>query len=119
ALIEQGFKLVDIDIPCSHDGNGYHFGAALGADHLPGDDVGMVLELGYQHAVTGIEVMTPPAVRHQINGFGHAAHPDNLPGTGAVEKTAGGFAGAFKRLGRSITEGVNAAMNIGVVVAVI
>ena len=48
------------------------------AEHLPGHDVGVVLQLGDQHLVAGPEPRPGVALRHQIDGLGRAAHEDDL-----------------------------------------
>ena len=53
-------------------------GTGAFGDHLPGHDVGMMLQLREHDPVAFAQVRHAPALRHQIDALGRAAHEDDL-----------------------------------------
>ena len=93
-------------------------GAARCAGQLPGHDVGVVLHLRDEDLVPGLQQMAVSG-GHQIDGFGGAAGEDDLPGGRGMEKSAHFFPGSFHGIGGLLGKGVDAAVDVGVLVAVI
>ena len=52
--------------------------ALLLAQHLPRNDVGVVLHRRDQHFVTRADMRPAIGLRHEVDGFGRAAHKDDL-----------------------------------------
>ena len=52
--------------------------ALLGAELLPRNDVGVVLEPGDDDLVARADVAAPPALGHEVDALGGAAHEDDL-----------------------------------------
>ena len=57
------------------------------AQHLPGHDVGVVLHGGDEHFVARADVRAAVGLRHEVDGFGGAAHEDDLARVGGVAET--------------------------------
>ena len=57
--------------------------AALLGQHVPGDDVGVVLHFGEHDDIAGVQVGPPPGVGHQVEAFGGVLGEDDLPATGS------------------------------------
>ena len=85
------------------------------AQHLPGDDVGVVLEGRDQHFVARSHVRPTVGRRDEIDGFRRAAREDDLPGLGGVEETADRLPDSLVGLGRLHREPMHAAVNVRVV----
>ena len=60
--------------------------ALLGAELLPRDDVGVVLEPRDDDLVAGADVAAAPALRDEVDSLGRAAHEDDVFGDGAFRK---------------------------------
>ena len=83
---------------------------------LPGNDVGVVLEPGDDDLVVLLNVATAPALGHQVDAFGCAAHKDNLAGGGRVQEAAHFFARAFVGIGGARRQRVGGAVDVRVLV---
>ena len=60
-------------------------GAALAAEHLPGDDVRVVLGLGDQHRVAGADVRAAPGVGDEVDRLGDVLGEDRRRGSAPVK----------------------------------
>ncbi len=67
----------------------------LGGQHVPGHQVGVVLHLGQDHHITGLQVGPAPGVRHQVDRLGGVAGEDHLPGGRCVDEFGHLLACAF------------------------
>jgi hypothetical protein len=85
------------------------------AQNLPGDDVRVILHGRDDDLVTGLQPQSAVAVCRQVDGVGGPADEDDLPLLAGAEKLADLSAGAFLRLRRPLTERVQAAVDVGVV----
>ena len=91
--------------------------ASLLLGHLvPGDDVRVVLHLGDHDAVAGGEVGAAPRVGDQVERLGRVADEDDLAAVGA-EMGRDRRASTLVERGRLLGEGVDAAVDVGVVLA--
>src|SRR5713226_3310620 len=94
-------------------------GALLGGQQLPGDQVGVVLQLGQDVLVALPDVGPAPAVGHQVDGLRGVADEDDALATGGANERLDLIAGLFVLLGRFLGNGVDAAMDVSVVGAVV
>ena len=61
--------------------------AGLLAQHLPGHDVGVVLEIGDEHLIARLAASERAiALRDQIDGLGRAAHEDDLVARARIDE---------------------------------
>ena len=88
ALRQQPLKFIQPQLTRRIDGSDLQLRAALEGKHLPGYDVGMVLEMRHQDFVPGGDVLAAPTLSHQIDCLSGSAHEHDLVGRGGAEGTA-------------------------------
>jgi hypothetical protein len=93
-------------------------GAGGLGDLLPGDEIRVMLHLGREDHVAGLEPAAETA-RDDVDAFGRAAGEDDLRGIGGVDEFRDAGPGPLKRVGRPIGQRVQAAMDVAVVALVI
>ena len=94
-----------------HHGNVAQFNASLFSQHLPRNDVRVVLHLGENDGVAFLQIGSSPSMSDEVDGFGRAAGDDRLFG---VEPLLEFGAAGFVALGRLTGEGVNRTVDVGV-----
>jgi len=99
----------------AEDGHVFQRGTGAEGELLPRDEVGVVLHLGREDDVAGLEVGGAPGLRDEVDRFGRAAGEDDLGGIGGVDEPGGAGAGGFVAVGRAHGKRVEAAMDVGVV----
>ncbi len=82
--------------------------------HLPGDEVGMVLDDGGQDAVTGAEVLQPPSEGDHVQPGGGAPGEDDLSGVGGADEPGNPLSCRFVGIGGSHRELVRPTVDVGV-----
>ena len=92
--------------------------AALG-ELLPGDDVGVVLHLGQHDAVAGADVGVAPGAGDEVDRLGRVADEDHLAAVGGADVVGDRRPGALVGGGRLGRERVRAAVDVGVVAALV
>ncbi len=75
------------------------FDAGLFAQELPGDDVGMMLEMRDEDRISGAEPWPAIALRDKIHGFGRSAREDHLVAAGGVDECLDSIARALEGFG--------------------
>ena len=75
-------------------------GAGPLRQHLPRDDVGMMLHYRDHNLITGVEIAAAPARRDEVDALSGAAREEDLPIVLHVEKARNGLTGRFVLLGR-------------------
>ena len=93
--------------------------ALLLGQHLPGDEVGVVLHLRQQDLIPGRDVGPAPTVGHQVDGFGSVAYVNHPGRVGGIDKAGNPPPGIFIGVGRVLAQTVNATMDIGMGLAVV
>ena len=117
--VQQGLQRLQVDVAAVGDRNRHDLGPGGRRHQLPGHDIGVVFQPGDQHPVARLQGAAPPAVRHQVDGGGGAAGPDELFRFRAGEKAGHGVPGLLEGVGRTVAQGVDAAVYVGIVMAVI
>ena len=84
------------------------------AQHLPGDDVGVVLERADQHGLPGLHDAAAPAMGDEVHRLGAVPGEDHLARIASVDEARDGAAGGLVILGRRLAQPIGAAMDIGV-----
>jgi hypothetical protein len=119
-LVIDKFKQgVELDLAlvvyrCHHE-----VGAGLFTNQLPGDDVGVVLQVCDEDLVARMQARAAKALGDQIDRFGSAAGQNDLSAGMRVYEITDLVAGTFVRLGCTMAKRVDAAMDVGVVLALI
>ncbi len=119
APAELGFKTAEIQcavIPNRHPPN---YGASLLGHHLPGNDVGVMLQFGQQNLIPGAQLRPPPTLGHQVDALGGAPSKHDFFTAHPTQKVRDPVAGGLHRLGRTVCQSVRAPMDIGVVPEVV
>src|SRR5471032_2475337 len=79
--------------------------------HLPGNDVRMVLHFGDDDAITRVKCSSPKCISDQIDGFGRALNKHDLFDRGSIDKLRGLRADIFHLLGGFCAQSMDAAVN--------
>ena len=86
------------------------------AQHLPRDHVGVVLHLGDEHRLAGLQ-QAAVAVGEQVDRLGAVLGEHDLVAGGRVHQARDGVAGALVGVGGPLAHPVQAAMHVGVLLA--
>src|ERR1700760_2293627 len=116
---QQLFKLVEQKLALVVDRSYAQLCAFFFTQQLPGNNVGMVLQSRDQNFITTTDVLTAIRLRHQVDGFRGAANKDDLFAVSRIQELARRFPNIFIMLRGPFRKRVNAAVNIGIVVAII
>ena len=89
SLGEEGVEQARSSRPIvAGDGQVDKLGAGALGEQLPRDDVAVVLHLGEQDLVAGLDVLRAPGLRDEVDALGGAAGEDDLVGTARVDEVA-------------------------------
>ncbi len=89
--------------------------SALAGQHVPGDDVGVVLHLGEHDGVARVQVGATPGVGHQVEPLGGVLGEDDLAGgVGGPDEAAHRVPGRLEPPGGLLGDGVDPAVHVGV-----
>ena len=80
ARAKQLFVFIEKNLATVVDGRDTQLGALFPAQHLPGHDVGVVLEPGDHDLVVLLDVLPSPALGHQVDALGCATNEDDFAG---------------------------------------
>lgn len=115
---EEFFQGVEVEAEFgvgAEDGDVFERRAGAEGELLPRDEIGVVLHLGGEDDVAGLEVGVAPGGGDEIDGLGGAAGEDDLGGVGGVDEFRGAGAGGFVAVGGAHGERVESAVDVGVV----
>ena len=101
------------------DRNDFQRRARLFADHLPGNDVGVMFESRDQNLIARLHARADERLRNEVDGLRRTAHEDDLFRVTRIDESANHIASAFVGVRRALTQGVHATVDVGVVVFVI
>ena len=88
-------------------------------EELPRDEVGVVLHLGEDDGVAAADVAPTPRVRHEVDGLGRVAGEHDLVAVGRVDEPGDDRPCPLVRGRRPLADGVDPAVDVGVVLAVV
>ncbi len=111
---------VEIDLAAPGHRNDPQPRPRLLAEQLPGHDVRVVLEVRDHDLVARAQAWPAPALRHEVDRFGRAAHEHDLAGRTGVDEALHAAARALEEIGRLLAQGMHATMDVrvrGLVVA--
>ncbi len=92
---------------------------ALLDEELPRDEVGVVLHLGQDDRVAPVDVPAAPRVRDEVDRLGRVAGEDDLVAVGRVDEPRDPGPRLLVGGRRLLADRVDAAMDVGVVLAVV
>ena len=113
SLIESLDRL-GVHLAARIHGRHHELRACLLAQHLPGHDVRVMLEMGKEHLIARLEQGTTIALRDQIDGLGRAAHEHDLARRAGVDEARDALACALVQCRRFLAQRMHAAMDVGV-----
>ena len=114
ARAEQLEELIEHELAAAVDRRHLERAAGLLAHHLPGHDVGVMLERGDQDLVARAEARPRIGLRDEIDRLGRAAHEDDLARRARVDEAAHALARRLEGVGGGLAERVHAAVHVGV-----
>src|SRR6185437_10838221 len=89
------------------------------ADHLPGNDIRVVLHRGDEYLVAWFQILASVGLSDEVDRLCRAANENDFATVLRPKKFLGGPAGVFVLIRRSLRKGVHPTMNIGVVALVV
>ena len=107
---QQPFERLGVELAVVDDRHVGELGSAVGAQQLPGDDVGVVLHLGQHHQIARVHVLATPGVGDQVQRRGRVGGEDRLL-DGRPEPLRDPRPGTLVELGRLDRERVHAAVH--------
>ena len=116
---QQHLPRVHVQAPFNVEGHELEVGVPLLRQQLPGDQVGVVLQLGQHDRVRAADVAAAPGVGHQVDGLGGVADEDDLAPIGGVDEAGDLVPRALVGRRGLLAEGVDAAMHVGAVATVV
>ena len=87
AGVQELFKFLQDQLAPVVDRGHAQDGILLVAQHLPGNDVGVMLHGGDQDFVAGLHVLPAVGLRDQVDALRGPAHEDDLPRIGGVQES--------------------------------
>ena len=109
--LKSVMECVHIECEMLGDGHVAKFHTSLLCEHLPGNNIGMVLHLGQDDGVALGQVRTTPSMGDEVDGLGRAAGDDDFV---SVEASLEFAAAGFVAFGCFTCEGVNGSVDVGV-----
>ena len=114
-VAQQSVKRLHVQLTVTVDGNNHQARARLFADHLPGNDVGVVLHPGDQHFVTRSEPYLAQACGNEIDRLGGSPGKDDFVGPRRIDVIAHLVPGALVGVRGTLAQLVHAPVYVGVV----
>jgi hypothetical protein len=109
--VEEPVEVGEVELPVGGERHPTDLDAELVAQHLPRDDVGVVLHVGEHDDIAFAEVGAAPRAGDQVQRLGRVLGEDHLVGGGCVDQAGDCCSGTFVRLGRFTGEPVRAAVD--------
>ena len=81
--VEQLVEVREVEAEVVSERDPAQLDAALGGEHVPRHDVGVVLHVRQHDRIAGLQVGARPRVGDEVDGFGRVAHEHDLFGTRA------------------------------------
>jgi hypothetical protein len=79
----------------------------------------VVLQGGEQDLIVGLEVGAAPGLGDKVDRLGRAPRKDDAGGLAIAQEVSDDASGGLERLGGSFGQGVEAAMDVGRIVAIV
>ena len=116
---QQDLEDVEAEDAVIGDRDELEVAVALLDEELPRDEVGVVLHLGQDDGVAAVDVAPAPRVGDEVDRLGRVAGEDDLVAVGRVDEPRDLDPRRLVRGGRLLADRVDAAMDVGVVLAVV
>ncbi len=113
--IEQTLQLVHAQLPGVGHGHDAQGRPLFLAQHLPGDDVRVVLHRRQHHLVAGVDIHAAKRLGDKVDRLRGAARENHVANARSANKALHAEARLFIRLGGPLAERVDGTMHVGVV----
>ena len=110
---EQSVEGRQVEVSAVEHGHREEAGAPVPAEHLPRDEIRVMLHLGDDDLVAGHEGAAD-RLSHQVHALGGASREDDFLARGRTDESAHGVARALVQLRRLLAERVDGAVHVGV-----
>jgi len=118
-VAQEGRVGVEVELARAGDGDVADGEAALGCQDLPGDDVAVVLHHAQHDGIARPQVGAAPRSGDEVDALGGVAREDYLAVGARVDERADLLTRTLVGIRRSLAEGVNAAVYVGVIMRVV
>ena len=118
ALGNERFNLLKIHAAIRRALDKFQLRAGLAADHLPRQQIAVVLHDGHEHLIARLDVRQAVAVGDEIQALGRVAGKDDLARRLCADEAAHRLARLLINIGRLDTQRIQAAQRVCVVAAV-
>ncbi len=116
---EQLQVRLELQLAAAVDGGDHKLRPGLLAHHLPGHDVGVVLECRDQDLVPGPEARAAVGLGDEVDRLGGAAHEHHLAHRGGIDEAAHALARTLEGGRGRLAQGMHAAVHVGVRVGLV
>ena len=112
--VDQPVEVGEVEVPVGAHRDPAELDADLVGELVPGDDVGVVLQLGDDHRVAGAEVGSPPRLGHEVERLGGVLGEHDLAVAAGADEAGDLGPGALQRGGGLLRDEVGALVDVGV-----
>ena len=112
--VDQPVEVGEVEVAVGPDRDPAQLDAQLVVELVPGDDVGVVLELGEHDRVAGLEVGSAPRLGDEVERLGGVLGEHDLAGVRRPDEPGDLGAGALEGGGGLLGDEVGAAVHVGV-----
>ena len=116
---EEHLEHVEAEDAVVGDRDELEVAVALLDEELPRHEVRVVLHLGQDDDVAAVDVGPPPGVGDEVDRLGRVAGEDQLVAVGGIDEPGDADTRGLVGGGRPLADRVDAAMDVGVVLAVV
>ena len=118
AFGDERFDLLEIHAAVGRALDKLQLRAGLAADHLPRQQVAVVLHDGHEHLIARLDVRQAVAVSDKVQALGRVAGEDDLPLRACADEIAHRLARLLINIGRLDAQRIQAAQRVRIVAAV-
>ena len=115
---KQAVRLREVHAAVAVERNNAQPGAAILADALPGQKIGVMLHLAHPDFITGPQPRAGPALRNQVDRFGCRTGEDDLLRTPGIDEIRDGSTCSLVMFTGIFSQRIEPAVNRSVLVAV-
>ena len=109
---EQLHELLELELPAPVDRCDLERATGLGAQHLPGDDVGVMLERADQDLVPGAKALAAVGLRDEVDALGRTTDEYDLARRAGVDEAPYALACTLVGRGGCLAERMHAAVHV-------
>ena len=112
--VEEAVQVAQVEATLGVDPDPAQLDPGLLGQHVPRDDVGVVLHLGQHDSVTGAQVGLAPGLGHQVEALGDVLGEHDAPVRGRPDEAGHLAPGLLHQPGGLLGDGIDAPVDVGV-----